>query len=105
MNKHTPGPWSVFEDCNKVAAHQAKFPSTGMMGAYWTESITDSQGEFYNPADARLVAAAPELLEALKLVVQWRKVIAKAEIPAKSAILKDFDDACVAITKATGGKE
>lgn len=67
--KHTPGPWSVFEDCDKVAAHKARYPAIGTMGAYFTESITTDRGEFYNHADAVLVAAAPDLLEALKRYV------------------------------------
>ena len=92
MNKHTPGPWSVFEDCNKVAAHQAKFPATGMMGAYWTESITDSRGEFYNPSDARLVAAAPCLLKALQEIIKGVPDTWPAVEQAKTAIRKATGD-------------
>lgn len=50
--KHTPGPWILENDCIRTYA----------------ESVND---ELYldlpkNPADARLIAAAPEMLEALK---------------------------------------
>lgn len=92
MSKHTPGPWSVFEDCNKVAAHGAKFPAIGTMGTYFTESITDYAGEFYNPADALLVAAAPDLLEALEFVIRG--------IPDT---WEGVQKARAAIAKATGG--
>ena len=67
MTAHTPGPWSVYEDANKVAAHGAKhLISSSAYGDYYTESLTDERGEFFNPADARLIAAAPELLGALE---------------------------------------
>lgn len=67
---HTPGPWVVFEDCSKVAAHGARNPAIGLIGRYFTESITNDRGEFYNPEDAHLVAAAPDLLSALTAIVQ-----------------------------------
>lgn len=70
MTSHTPGPWSVYEDANKVAAHGAKnLISSSAYGDYYTESITDERGEFFNPADARLIAAAPDLLAALEWMV------------------------------------
>lgn len=67
MTAHTPGPWSVYEDANKVAAHGSRnLVRSSALGDYYTESLTDERGEFFNPADARLIAAAPELLEALR---------------------------------------
>ncbi len=54
MSKHTPGPWSTYG-----AAHQ-----------HVRTNGEDSEFRLYkisNPADARLIAAAPELLEALKI--------------------------------------
>ena len=95
MSKHTPGPWSVYEDCNKVAAHGAKYPAIGTMGTYFTESITDSLGEFYNSADALLVAAAPDLLEALKEVFADHDAVNR---------LSWNDRAAAALAKATGGE-
>lgn len=55
--------------------------------------------------DMRLIAAAPELLDALQLITQWREVIAKSDIPAKYAILEDIDDAKYVIAKSTGEQE
>lgn len=99
MSKHTPGPWHVYEDCNKVAAHGAKYPAIGTMGTYFTESITDSLGEFYNSADALLVAAAPELLQSLQEVVQYFDA-------AGDGCFSDTQlaKARAAIAKATGGE-
>lgn len=71
MTEHTPGPWSVYEDCTKVAAHGAKHLAKTTYGEYFTESITTDRGEFYNPADARLVAAAPDLYAALQHLMNW----------------------------------
>ena len=79
--KHTPGPWTQDKYGN------VKTPSGGMLvtdgvalGGYSTEETR---------ANARLIAAAPELLEALKDIVdngigteavkRARSVIAKAE--------------------------
>lgn len=102
MSKHTPGPWSVYEDCNKVAAHNAKFPAIGTMGAYYTESITNDRGEFYNPADALLVSAAPDLLNALiQMVNTFGKIDGLVNVDANGCIGK----ALLAIDKATGGEE
>lgn len=102
MSKHTPGPWSVYEDCNKVAAHGAKYPAIGTMGTYFTESITDSLGEFYNSADARLVAAAPDLLNALiQMVNTFGKTDGLVNVDSNGCIGK----ARLAIAKATGGSD
>ena len=49
MSKHTPGPWSV-HPMARTAVHQPE------LGCWIPQS----------EADARLIAAAPELLEALK---------------------------------------
>jgi hypothetical protein len=54
-NKHTPGPWSINERAQVVAAdggHIAYVECAPVI------------------ANARLVAAAPELLEALQLIAQ-----------------------------------
>lgn len=68
MSGHTPGPWSL--------RHRPSGPWT-----VYVPAMSDSGRErFYNgiwihqgdnEADARLIAAAPELLEALKLAQDW----------------------------------
>lgn len=56
MSKHTPGPWTTAEEPTYCAIR-----TDGRV-------IADMRlvGLHYNKADARLIAAAPELLEALK---------------------------------------
>ena len=84
---HTPGPWFVYEDCSRVGAEGAKTVETGIAGKYLTESLFDRTGNLYNPHDARLIAAAPDMadeltrlraeVEALRLAL--RKTVDMAE--------------------------
>lgn len=53
---HTPGPWEVYCDGFSVAAEDGHIVST------YVEGNTDDECS----ANARLIAAAPELLEALQ---------------------------------------
>ncbi|MBK7366158.1 MAG: hypothetical protein IPI97_14670 [Nitrosomonas sp.] len=73
MSKHTPGPWSV-----KVDTHDAKvFSNTkpfvaGIYAADGHTVLVETDDGNYPPklADALLMAAAPEMLEALKFVLK-----------------------------------
>lgn len=75
--KHTPGPWEVTQiDClgNEVVEYGNVRPvNRHMFGHETSLPIAD----FYlwdmpeQRANARLICAAPELLEALEEVVQW----------------------------------
>ena len=88
MTKHTPGPWKAY--CRDMSHEN---------GAEWSEEnslqwevegprVPHGRGEYFQ-ADARLIAAAPDLLESLQELVvglpqQWvsvkkaRAAIAKA---------------------------
>lgn len=88
--KHTPGPWSV----NVIGQHwnnkslkhiEVTFGQDG-------ECICDT---VYNPSDANLIAAAPDLLEALKNMVTAYEYEASIDNPALLA-------ARAAISKALG---
>lgn len=64
MSKHTPGPW-MHLPCSEDgfiirASHKC------IVGAADEE---DWYGPIWNEANARLIAAAPDLLEALKIIV------------------------------------
>lgn len=62
-SKHTPGPWTYDED------HNIESPTGRVVSVGWTGYAGESgSGEIYEEADARLIAAAPDLLEALKAV-------------------------------------
>jgi hypothetical protein len=90
--KHTPGPWEavdrltvrsayVMGDRNKAGWEVARLPESALAG------------------DSALIAAAPELLAALKDVIGW--------VPGSSAFFTDGSSAAVeraraAIAKAEG---
>lgn len=64
MSKHTPGPWSYYTEpqpngCPIVGA-------MGLMVAQLAHSINYNDQSATAIANARLIAAAPELLESLK---------------------------------------
>ena len=94
--KHTPGPWTVTAD--GAGWYIECSPERGHSVAYIRAEIGDEDQDTSDDekeSNARLIAAAPELLEALKL-------IANAENSALDlAYCKGI--ARAAITKATGG--
>jgi hypothetical protein len=90
MSEHTPGPWTAY--CRDVNHEEGKpWPKDQFL--QWEVSgpeVPDGRGEFYE-ADARLVAAAPELLEALQFMLDsevngWD--ILPAQERAKAALSK-----------------
>ena len=89
--KHTPGPWSVDHNINVMAAGGfVAFPGI-------------SAG-FDQKANARLIAAAPELLEALQALEDYVCNNISNDYP--TGIDTDsiaFRQAHAAIAKATGG--
>lgn len=60
--KHTPGPWAARKDSSgKVTVYSTQVPGLGTICKLGCWPIDEE--------DARLIAAAPELLEALKSIV------------------------------------
>jgi hypothetical protein len=51
-------------------------------------------------ANARLIAAAPELLEGARQVVEWRDLI-RQNYPDMAGLIRGMDDLAAAIAKAT----
>lgn len=96
--KHTPGPW-VLEDNPTVNGQQvASFEKSGVMaGNRCLQVIVRSN----NAADASLIAAAPEMLEALQRLVEIEDGPGMAVIGWCDAL----DAARAAIAKATGEQE
>ena len=97
---HTPGPWHTKRDGFSTVYVEAS------IGGGWIQEVAacgpTEKGSEQQEANAKLVAAAPELLEALKRVVEWRDTLyATSGLSAKGAILEDFDDSLSAIAKAT----
>lgn len=86
--KHTPGPWEVSKNGVYVVSRFAHFNICRIKSELHDDSITE-----ISTANARLIAAAPDLLAALRdmlnnfggndnetpFIVQARAAIAKAE--------------------------
>lgn len=96
MSAHTPGPWHV---CDMItnAAHVASksgfvIAAVGGNGAY----------ERAQPANARLIAAAPDMLAALEAILPFvPPEHAKMSMVGSLAHLQAANDVRAAIAKAT----
>jgi hypothetical protein len=84
MSKYTPGPWTIRESATHIT----------VVGANNETIFHDDKRCPSVPEDARLVAAAPELLEALQRVKETGVFV--------GAIAQEMIDA--AIAKAVGEK-
>lgn len=95
MSKHTPGPWRVEIDDSPDAAWAWQWP-TIVSDEYEVVGTEGIYGDLETDmANARLIAAAPDLLEALKEVF--------ADHDAANRLSWN-DRAAAAIAKATGGE-
>ncbi len=77
MTDHTPGPWAIDSELppslRNVIARVGDIPISGnMIGPYATDAEVDEA----NMANARLIAAAPELLKALELLEDIARSVA-----------------------------
>ena len=84
MSEHSPAPWSI----RQSATHVTVVTASGDAIFHDDKRIPGVM------ADARLIAAAPELLEALKVLVENGGIGPE----------QMFHDARTAIAKATGGE-
>ena len=91
MSAHTPGPWTYFYK-SKYDEWHVSVPLEGqtMRLGLFPDGCPSERPE----ADARLIAAAPDMLAALEQV--WKDGV----IPDGFALLQD--QVCDAIAKATG---
>ena len=58
--KHTPGPWAVYDDSNDGKTNRIEIAARGKTVACIYHSVPEE-----DLPNARLIAAAPEMLEAL----------------------------------------
>ena len=88
--KHTTGPWNVpFREFTKIKAANGAHIAT----CHKLTNLVNLE------ANSRLIAAAPDLLDALKTIVEVIGNTEYGEIDRKLAV----KDARAAIAKATGG--
>jgi hypothetical protein len=86
MSKHTPEPWRYEEFGPNVIIKATKNPMLSVVHSLYHESREQME------ANARLIAAAPELLEALEMMLEMSEMggfgKAYAEDVARAAIAK-----------------
>lgn len=94
--KHTPGPWSVSEEWDGTSIKAGQFHVTHTIQSCGFHS--EEEDKAVTQANARLIAAAPELLEALRALAE------EAFANMRGGRQDLIDDARAAIAKATGGE-
>jgi hypothetical protein len=93
--KHTPGPWDLVQ-VGDIGGHYAPATSEGLSILTATHEGEVAFGAVYELADARLIAAAPEMLAALKFIASHdlggtgvaQGVLQSMKTTAKEAIAK-----------------
>ena len=102
MSKHTPGPWEVaYQDKNGQSVVKGEHIE---VATCWHHCVGSIEKEMH--ANARLIAAAPELLEALRMFVVWYGLRDKHDtlLPPKMQEA-ELAQAMRAIAKAEGTPE
>ena len=92
MSAHTPGPWAY-----RPSNNGHFIAGIGENSGYLAE-VRQCRSKQDIRADARLIAAAPEMLEALK------EIIAAADGDGRNRLDASFATARAAIAKAEGGR-
>jgi hypothetical protein len=104
--KHTPGPWHVIKGLGIGRAATIAEVVVGNGEALKVKAYQDFDVDFDAEADAQLIAAAPELLEALVRLASKTEELVK-HLQATDRLrpcfnLPALDAANAAIAKATG---
>jgi hypothetical protein len=94
MTNHTPGPW-------RKEAHGDGWHILGNIGPEKT-TVYVATAHGMRPNDACLIAAAPELLEALQGLVRYAEAVGYTAGMGKTQKAR-LDAALAAVAKATGG--
>jgi hypothetical protein len=94
---HTPGPWKL-DLPTESGAHRHISLKTGHGFVMFLEQIHGNACYKNMDANARLIAAAPDLLEALRRVIYWEDHAHWLEPPP----VEIADEARAAIAKAEG---
>lgn len=71
--KHTPGPWRVENHRFKTTTESRWTVWSGSEAIAWTNGTDDESELAQQEANARLIAAAPELLAACKNMLEWAR--------------------------------
>lgn len=96
MSAHTPGPWEVHPEENRRAFAENLVVADGVAVAIALNNEERGAGWTKCEANARLIAAAPDLLESLRALVE----VASECIPETAG--HELEQARAAIAKAEG---
>lgn len=97
MNKHTPGPWTFGHWGNDFWVGTNSAGLSGKVAkVIWDMGEEVAEGR----ENARLIAAAPELLEALKVITDHFE--ARMADNENATWYDSYNNACAAIAKAEG---
>lgn len=99
---HTPGPWECFEGSRNPAIRNADGSIAFVVGGRSRSSYAKAMSRQEALANAHLIAAAPELLEALKAAQQELRLIRMKDSNAVYDTLLRILTIPAAIDKAEG---
>ncbi len=101
-SKHTPGPWKV----QRREGYVGQWEVVSTCETEWWIADAAPYNE-RQEENARLIAAAPELLEALEAVLYWAELIAGDTTDKEAAANEEASIALAraAIAKARGGDQ
>lgn len=113
--KHTPGPWKItdFTDPDNGEVRRSAFVNCAAPGEYpWSIASPMGQSDDNRVANARLIAAAPDLLEAAKIALDSLRAWNEMNVPphVRKQIAEIYESSpeigglVAAIQKAEGGK-
>ena len=88
MSKHTPGPWVYTTSLQGERGRYIRGANDEQPGKMAIARICGRGGYSEYTANARLIAAAPDLLEALLFVLKYESMGAVTEATARAAIAK-----------------
>lgn len=104
MSKHTPGPWVAYDDSNDGKTNRIEIVAQGKTVARIYHSVLDE-----DLRNARLIASAPDLLEALNDLSWYADLCAgflQETHPGKVQTLRrKITQSIAAIAKATGEQQ
>lgn len=97
MSKHTPGPWSTGEGKAHIVIYAPDGYAVADAMTYHGKRQADTE------ANARLIAAAPDLLAVLRTAVKNLEFAVHAlQAPKPSAIREDLADAIALLARIEG---
>lgn len=108
MSKHTPGPWRLSDESPRII--KKDFRGIGRdSGCLIASTMGRDDSGFYASnkeadANARLIAAAPDLLEALECMIIGACAVAVPHNGERAVLQEAVNIARAAIAKATGEK-